>query len=109
MLADIYAVLGFIVGLLGLKSKKKQFQELASNLRADAERLTEQRIREFSERQQRERQKFFNQPELNTQNWKLHKQRLMQCRASRYDHCSNYVGPRGGVHYINSRGRKSYC
>ena len=47
--------------------------------------------------------------ETDIQDWELHKQRLSQCGASRYDHCSYYVGPRGGVYYINSRGRKTYC
>ena len=77
LLADIYAVLGFICRVLGLKSQRKKFREWETSLRAEVKKLDAERRR--------------------------------QCGASRYDHCSYYVGPRGGVYYINSRGRKTYC
>ena len=109
LLADIYAVLGFICRVLGLKSQRKKFREWETSLRAEVKKLDAERRRQCEEADRLQRQRFFDDPELNTQDWELHKQRLSQCGASRYDHCSYYVGPRGGVYYINSRGRKTYC
>jgi hypothetical protein len=48
-------------------------------------------------------------PDLNTRDWALHQQRLSVFGRSQYKGCYYYVGPRGGVYYINSNGRKTYC
>ena len=137
-LADIYLFAGFICSLLGLKSLAKRLKRKSDALletiqaeldqvrrdqeaRIDQARREEEAKREESlkqyaasrkvleEAKRLERQKCFNDPERNTQDWDLHQERLRKCKASRYDGCSYYVGPRGGVYYINYRGRKTYC
>jgi len=48
-------------------------------------------------------------PSLNTGNWDLHQRRLSIYKHSKFKGCHYYIGPRGGVYYINSNGRKTYC
>ena len=126
-LADIYLFAGFICSLLGLKSLAKRLKRKSDALletiqaeldqvRRDQEAKREESLKQYAasrkvleEAKRLERQKCFNDPERNTQDWELHQERLRKCKASRYDGCSYYVGPRGGVYYINYRGRKTYC
>lgn len=49
-----------------------------------------------------------NDPSLNTRDWQLHQRRLQKFRQSKFRGTYYYVGPRGGVYYINSNGRKVY-
>ena len=120
VLADIYLFAGLVCRLFGLKRLSKRLKEkgdaLLERCTAEIEQARrEQEAREEKARKHREeairleRQKCFADPERNTQDWDLHWERLHTCKASRYDGCSYYVGPRGGVYYINYRGRKTYC
>ena len=137
-LADLYLFASFVCRLFGFKTRSRSLGqrgkalqercqiELQKRLEArlhkqrelDAKIYEARRKREAQEekkRQQREeaerlrKQWFFDDPERNTRDWKLHQERLRRCGASRYEDCSYYVGPRGGVYYINYRGRKTYC
>ena len=119
-LADIYLFAGLVCRRFGLKRLSKRLKEKGDALleRCTAEidqARREQEAREEKARKHREeairleRQKCFADPERNTQDWELHQERLRKCKASRYDGCSYYVGPRGGVYYIIYRGRKTYC
>ena len=47
-------------------------------------------------------------PELNTNNLELHNERLSGFGKSKYRNDIYYVGPRGGVYYYSSYGRKTY-
>ena len=49
-----------------------------------------------------------NNPELNTNNLELHNERLNEFGKSKYRNDIYYVGPRGGVYYYSSYGRKTY-
>ena len=48
-------------------------------------------------------------PNANTWNWELHQARLRKHGASQFKGTHYYLGPRGGVYYINSNGRRTYC
>ncbi|EEE40847.1 hypothetical protein [Prochlorococcus marinus] len=41
--------------------------------------------------------------------WELHQQRLNKYSKSTFKNTTFYVGSRGSVYYINSRGTKVYC
>ena len=126
-LADIYLFAGLVCRLFGLKRLSKRLKEKGDALlerctaeidqaRREEEAKREESLKQYAasrkaleEAERLERQECFNDPERNTQDWELHQERLRKCKASRYDGCSYYVGPRGGVYYINYRGRKTYC
>ena len=126
-LADIYLFAGLVCRLFGLKRLSKRLKEKGDALlerctaeidqaRREEEAKREESLKQYAasrkvleEAKRLERQKCFNDPERNTQDWELHQERLRKCKASRYDGCSYYVGPRGGIYYINYRGRKTYC
>ena len=119
-LADIYLFAGLVCRLFGLKRLSKRLKEKGDALlerctaeidqaRREQEAREEKARKHLEEAIRLERQKCFADPERNTQDWELHWERLHTCKASRYDGCSYYVGPRGGVYYINYRGRKTYC
>jgi len=48
-------------------------------------------------------------PNLSTSNWEQHQKRLNKFGKSKYKSTTFYVGSRGGVYYITSRGTKVYC
>ena len=48
-------------------------------------------------------------PNLRTNDWEQHQRRLNKFSKSTYKKTTFYVGSRGGVYYISSRGTKVYC
>ena len=48
-------------------------------------------------------------PTLSTNDWEQHQQRLNKYSKSTFKNTTFYVGSRGGVYYITSRGTKVYC
>jgi len=47
-------------------------------------------------------------PDMNTNSWEIHKQRMIRSERSQFRGTYYYVGPRGGWYYINSNGRRTY-
>ena len=47
-------------------------------------------------------------PDINTNNWGLHKKRLEIHGTSTFRGTIFYVGPKGGVYYISYNGKKIY-
>ena len=47
-------------------------------------------------------------PDINTNNWGLHKKRLEIHGTSKFRGTTFYVGAKGGVYYISSRGTRVY-
>ena len=65
--------------------------------------------REIREKARQARTKFLlDNPDTNTNDWELHKKRMIKSGMSQFKGCHYYVGPRGGWYYINSNGRKTY-
>ena len=48
-------------------------------------------------------------PLMSTKNWDQHQRRLKKFGESKYKDIHFYVGSKGGVYYISSRGTKVYC
>ena len=48
-------------------------------------------------------------PSMSTKNWDQHQRRLKKFGESKYKDTHFYVGSKGGVYYISSRGTKVYC
>ena len=48
-------------------------------------------------------------PNLSTNDWEQHQERLDKFSKSTYKNTTFYVGPKGGVYYITDRGTKVYC
>ena len=115
-LACTYLFISFIYHIFGLEKRSNQLLNKGKKLQGQAhsrqEAIYAALEKEKQNREEAQRsyeQKFYDNPELNTTNWQLHQKRLYSCRASRFKDCSYYVGPRGGVYYINYNGRKTYC
>ena len=51
---------------------------------------------------------LMDNPGENTDDWEIHKQRMIKSDMSQFKGCHYYVGPRGGWYYINSNGRRTY-
>ena len=67
-----------------------------------------QKIEQEKIRQANEERYIMSNPDENTNDWEVHKKRMLQHRSSQYKGCYYYVGPRGGWYYINSNGRRTY-
>ncbi len=50
-----------------------------------------------------------NNPELNTNKFDLHNDRIRTFRRSKYRNTMYYLGPRGGYYYYSANGNKVYC
>ena len=48
-------------------------------------------------------------PDINTENWALHKQRLLKFRRSQYKGLTFFVSPQNRVFYLSEKGTKVYC
>jgi len=48
-------------------------------------------------------------PDINTENWDLHKQRLSKFRRSQYKGLTFFVSSQNKVFYISEKGTKIYC
>ena len=47
-------------------------------------------------------------PEVNTQNFDIHCERLNKYKRSRYNGEMEYMGPRGGIYTISASGKRNY-
>ena len=52
--------------------------------------------------------RLLNSPDINTNNYGLHRKRLEIHGRSKHSGITFYVGTKGGVYYISSRGTKVY-
>ena len=48
-------------------------------------------------------------PDINTENWALHKERLSKFRRSQYKGLTFFVSPQNRVFYLSEKGTKVYC
>ena len=53
-------------------------------------------------------ERLLNSPDINTNNYGLHNKRLEIHGRSKYSGTTFYVGAKGGVYYISSRGTRVY-
>ena len=53
-------------------------------------------------------ERLLNSPDINTNNYGLHNKRLEIHGRSKYSGTTFFVGAKGGVYYISSRGTKVY-
>ena len=50
-----------------------------------------------------------NNPDINTNNWYLHKSRLSKFGRSQYKGLTFYVSPEDRIYYLSEQGTKVYC
>ena len=50
-----------------------------------------------------------NNPDINTNNWYLHKRRLSKFGRSQYKGLTFYVSPEDRIYYLSEQGTKVYC
>ena len=48
-------------------------------------------------------------PDINTNNWHIHKKRLEKFRRSQYKGLTFFVSPEDRIYYISEKGTKVYC
>ena len=48
-------------------------------------------------------------PDINTNNWDLHKKRLIKFGRSQYKGLTFFVGLEGRIYYLSEEGTKVYC
>ncbi len=50
-----------------------------------------------------------NNPDINTHNWDLHKNRLIKFRRSQYKGLTFFVSSEDRIYYLSKEGNKFYC
>ena len=50
-----------------------------------------------------------NNPDINTNNWYLHKSRLIKFGRSQYKGLTFFVSSEGRIYYLSEKGTKVYC
>ena len=50
-----------------------------------------------------------NDPDINTKNWDLHKNRLMKFGRSQYKGLTFFVSSEDRIYYLSEKGTKVYC
>ena len=48
-------------------------------------------------------------PDINTNNWDIHKKRLEKFRRSQYRGLTFFVSPEGKIYFLSEKGTKVYC
>ncbi len=48
-------------------------------------------------------------PDINTKNWDLHKNRLIKFGRSQYKGLTFFVSPEDRIYYLSEEGKKVYC
>ena len=48
-------------------------------------------------------------PDINTNNWDIHKKRLEKFRRSQYKGVTFFVSPEDRIYYLSEKGTKVYC
>ena len=55
-----------------------------------------------------EKEEYYN-PDINTKNWDLHKNRLIKFGRSQYKGLTFFVSPQDKIYYFSKEGNKVYC